>query len=313
MQDFIDIDDAIIVSLDEYVDSISDSSYRGRVLDVFNNVRECLDRLSRRAGRTVGVPDIRVKLSDKKTAEANPLGSIVLTRGIIDHCLSLKTPAFQERPEDPALFALDPDLAAMLGMAWIVSHEYAHLYRAHHAVEAFLGSEVYVLRAFEHDADLVAAAAVFRQLQSIVGFLFPDIQVRQCTLSSIYWIVRTLPDTHDRTGVHPPFSERFFQILLKLVTVVTDGSEIYDPDCLRPETQVRRELLIKTAVACEKAHKGCNDRSSKGYFSEWQDYIERNGHTDIIYDWMKVSPHVERFSGTIADMSRQNPYRGKIL
>lgn len=311
MLDFVNIDDSKTVSLEEYLDSRKEFSNYCALELVFDSVLHAMTRSQFDTGTDIAVPDIHVKLTAVPSAGANPLGMIILTEGIIDYCMDLSIPSISTILGDTDFPVLDSVYLAITGMAWIVGHEYAHIYRAHNKVLELLEDKIYVKRALEYDADLVAVASVFRQLQFLVGNTITDMQLRQHAIHYIYWVIRTLPDAKEAEGVHPPFSERFFQIVMKLMTLRANDLETYDPDALRPETLERVSVLIKTALACEKVYLAMHGDASGDYLAEWQAYVELNGHTQIINDWILVSPHVETCSGTIADMARQGPFQSR--
>lgn len=303
MENFMEINDARTIPVSEYLDSVTDPLRRAAIASVFDQARSALERMRVRFSVYLPVPEIFVLSTDQIKAEANPLGLIVVSQGIIDHCLntalaSSNVIGWDEDRQDGL-----PDLFPQIGLTWVLAHEYTHLFRAHNEVQIELGSQDHVLRAFEHDADLCAVAAVYRAVQQwLLGM--EDIDIRRYVTHALFWIIRTFPNTNDGAGIHPSFSERFFQILLKLTTMQALAGDVLDLDVKLPATAKRGDALRDVAIACEAAYQAKCPGVQNNFFMQWHEYIKSYGHIGIINEWIIVSPFVEKHSHTTADMQR---------
>lgn len=305
MQNFIDIDDSRVVSLEIYLESISDELRRNEIAGMLEWGMNFLDLMKSNFGTEIPVPEIQVKQTRVVGAEANPFGLIVVTEGMIEHCLNAQWPLAHEVLGQEAPYVLGENLIARLGLAWVLGHEYTHLFNCHHLVEQELGSSLSVQRAFEHDADLCATAGIFRITQRILNQVLYDDAIRRYAAFAIFWIIRSIPETNNGAGVHPSFSERYFQIVLKLITLQENSKEAPDLSVSKPRTRARADRVTGAAMACEAVYQRINGFKEGSYFSEWSEYFSSGGHTRIIRDWIKVSPVVERLVGRRVDMQAE--------
>lgn len=312
MENFVDINEARKITVEEYLDTVADPIRRNAVADMFNMAHATLESMSRQFHVTIGVPDLLVETTSKVGAEVFALGGmIIVTEGMINHCLDTHWPQAHEVLGRDAPYILGTNLVAQLGLAWVLAHEFAHVFRSHQQVEDELGKVDYVLRAFEHDADLCAAAAIYRKLQQLLSQGMTDTAIRRYTVFVLFWIIRSIPESNKGAGFHPSFSERFFQIIIKITCMVTSPSDAYDPDLKLAKTRKRGDALREAAVACELSYQTAHGAAGGNFFMEWQEYIENKGHVQIIKDWIKVSPYVEKHSGTTADMTPQQPPKAR--
>ncbi|KWS20858.1 hypothetical protein AL062_02775 [Pseudomonas syringae pv. syringae] len=302
MEDFIDIDESRVISLQEYVASIEDNARRNAVIDMFDNSLPLLELMKANFRARTEIPAVSVRTTPAAIADTNPLGIIIVSVGMIDHCLNAQWPQSHEVLGHDGPYVLGMNLVAQLGMGWVLAHEYTHMFRHHHEVETHLGSTKQVKRAFEHDADLCATAGIYRRLQYLMGKFMPDDAVRRYAVFALFWIIRSIPETKSGAGIHPSFSERFFQITLKLVVLQETPGELYDPDLKSPRTRARGDRVMDAAISCERVYQDIFGMGAGNYFTDWLAYFSSGGHTRIIRDWIKVSPWVEHFSGLRADM-----------
>ncbi len=303
MENFMEINDARTIPVSEYLDSVTDPLRRAAIASVFDQARSALERMRVRFSVYLPVPEIFVLSTDQIKAEANPLGLIVVSQGIIDHCLNTALASSNVIDGDEDRQDGLPDLFPQIGLTWVLAHEYTHLFRAHNEVQIELGSQDHVLRAFEHDADLCAAAAVYRAVQQWLPGM-EDIDIRRYVIHALFWIIRRFPNTNDGAGIHPSFSERFFQILLKLTTMQALAGDVLDLDVKLPATAKRGDALRDVAIACEAAYQAKCPGVQNNFFMQWHEYIKSYGHIAIINEWIMVSPFVEKHSHTTADMQR---------
>ena len=303
MENFMEISDARTIPVSEYLESVTDPLRRAAIASVFEQARSALELMFVRFSVDVPVPEIFVLTTDQIKAEANPLGLIVVSQGMIKHCFDTAIPSSKVKAGNEDYLDGLPDLFPQIGLTWVLAHEYAHLFRAHHQVQIELGSHDHVLRAFEHDADLCAAAAVYRAVQQWLPGI-QDIDIRCYVIYALFWIIRTFPNTNDGAGVHPSFSERFFQILLKLTTLQAMPGDVLDLDVKLSATANRGDALRNVAIACETAYLAKAPGTKNDFFMQWHEYFKSYGHIAIINEWIMVSPFVEKHSHTTADMRR---------
>ncbi|NSX07102.1 hypothetical protein HTX81_00740 [Pseudomonas lini] len=303
MEDFVAIDDARTIPIEEYLGTIPSEGYRrAETSGLTDFALFFLDLMARNFRVSIEVPPVFVRTTSRVGAEVNPLGFIVVTAGMINHCLDAKWPQAYEILGNKAPAVVGENLVARLGMAWVVGHEFTHMFHFHHEVERRLGNKKSVQRAFEHDADLCATAGIFRLLQHMFGQVMSDTDIRRYASFVLFWIIRSIPDNNNGAGIHPSFSERFFHISLKLAILQENSSEIPDPNARHPRTIARIDAILEAAVACEHAYQQRNGFSGGSYFTEWRKYLSVNGHTSITRDWSKVSPWVQWLSGNQVDM-----------
>lgn len=303
MENFIEINDARTIPVSEYLDRVTDPLRRAAIASVFELAHSALEGMRVRFAVHLPVPEIFVLTTDQIKAEANPLGLIVVSQGIVDHCLDTALPSLSAIDGDEDRQAGLPDIFPQIGLTWVLAHEYTHLFRAHNEVQIELGSHDHVLRAFEHDADLCAAAAVYRAVQQWLPSM-QDIDIRRYVTQALFWIIRTFPNTNDGAGIHPSFSERFFQILVKLTTMLAQPGDVLDLDIKLPATAKRGNALRDVAIACETTYQAKFPSTQNNFFMQWHEYFKSYGHIAIINEWIMVSPFVEKHSHTTADMQR---------
>ncbi|MDU8358419.1 hypothetical protein [Pseudomonas syringae group sp. J309-1] len=304
MKNFIDIDESRKITVSEYLEMVGDFGRRNAIDDMFYMAQATLELMRQTFRTPVAVPDLLVQTTIRVGAEALPWGVIVVTQGMIDHCLNSNWPQANEVLGRDAPYVMGSNLVAQLGLAWVLAHEYTHVFRAHQQVEDELGKEFYVLRALEHDADLCAAGAIYRVIQRMYKEVMDDTAIRRYVVFILFWIIRSLPESNNGAGFHPSFSERLVQINFKLSQMVTLPTDELDDECKLQITRDRADAVRDAIIACEQAYQALHgDTLSGNYFEAWLEYIEKRGHVAIVKDWERVSPYVQRHSGTLADIT----------
>ena len=302
MENFIDIDESCTVTVEDYLNSIGDVSRRSQIAGMFDWGVNSLNLMKSNFGTSTPVPEVQIKITNALGAEASPFGLIIVTEGMIDHCLDTPWPMAHEVIGSEAPYLLGENLIARLGLAWVLCHEYTHLFHCHHLVEQELGSDLWIRRAFEYDSDLCATAVIYRTIQRLMSQVLADVAIRRYAAFAIFWIIRSIPEQKDKNSAHPPFSERYFQIILKLITLAKDATEAPDPNVLKQRTVARAERVREAGMACEAAYQAINGIRNGSYFSDWLGYFADRGHTQITRDWIKISPVVARLAGEPVDM-----------
>jgi len=308
------------MNIEEYLDSIKDDGRRGDVESALNAALECI------AWELRYLPEDQRDLNYSVVEDESilALGSedyqlIQFSTGLIEHFEQARFPDIRSFvPEAPLV--MGANLVLNVGVAWCLSHEFAHIYRkhdsAHDAIKAAVASEADVdngfkpalsltetalSKAFEHDADLCATAKIYRYIQRRLSLVVDDITIRKMALFYIYWGLRTFPQNHDSDS-HPAVFERLYEVTQKLAQLPTDQSLPYVVGQDLDLQLMRVTHLFNVAIALEKAYININGKHEiDAYWYRWFSHIQNKQHTQRAKDWQKVSPWVQQISGTTAD------------
>ncbi|WP_440813526.1 hypothetical protein ACTACJ_07055 [Pseudomonas syringae] len=200
----------------EYLGSIKDEDRRGAIESAVNAALECIEWELRYL--PADQQKLNFSILDDESIQAEGSESyrlIQFSTGLIEHFERARFPEIEKFiPE--ASWVLGAKLVLSVGVAWCLSHEFAHIYRkhdsVHHAIPAAVEKDgspdistdpalrlsgAALNKAFEHDAELCATAKIYRFLQRRFSPAIDDITVRKMALFYLYWGVRTLPEyTH---------------------------------------------------------------------------------------------------------------------
>lgn len=320
------------MEIQEYLSSIEDPARRATLQNAFEAALECIDV----ALAHLPVEERELHISVYEDSELQALASernrmIRFSTGLIEHYESIQYPEITDViPGAPAV--IGRSWVVDLGFAWSLAHELVHIYRKHDSVEDAI-SEASALdhsavsngkraaldldsnslrKALEHDADLSAAAMIYRYIQRRLGKFVDDLIIRKMALFYLYFGIRALPE-NDHSASHPAMYERLYEITGKLAQLPEKQSGSYIVGQDLDIHLFRTGELAKTAMDLEKfflARSGTSELNA--YWTKWFGHIERGEHTQRAKDWSKVSPWVQEISGTLADNRRDVFYMQRM-
>ena len=179
--------------------------------------------------------------------------------------------------------------AAMFG--WVIAHEFFHIVRCHNEV-ANGGTEMVTNRALEHDADLCAAAALFRQFQFRYRSILSDQDIRRLTFYSIFWPLRSLSVDQPQI-THSSIATRLWQILVKLAIVpeLDNGNERVDTSLSGERSQSSLAALRLTLVACERYYLATVPEASS-ILVELNSLREIGTLDEVVHEWMTIRERI---------------------
>lgn len=252
--------------------------------------------------------EIRIQDCEDKVAESSPY-SIIVSTGTIAHCIA--APCIPVEEISAAMHALEFDYnsLASLSLAWIISHEYFHIARKHNEV-AIAARELEnppydnsIDNALEHDADLLAMAAIYRLMQHKLSSNLHDMDIRRLTAYHIFFSLRTFKQGSNE-NIHSPMPERLFHLAQKLIQVVSHPREKVSASGLTEHSKERVEAVYSAFIECEKYFNLTNGRKSE--FIELFRYInEKSNVLRISSSWEWISPLVEKITNTKANNQKE--------
>jgi hypothetical protein len=319
-----------ILELREYIDSIQDEPRKGILTDALEAALECIEanRLANRLPST----ELHIHIYDEDDPQAvasEDNRNIRFSTGLIEHYERTRFPDLsQVLPGAPQVFGVN--WVMNLGLAWSLCHEYIHIIRRHDSVSRNLDaarqedintipsqkrsalslSAESVDKAFEHDADLCAAAAIYRYLQRRMGLHVDDIIIRKMALFYIYWGVRALPENRFSDS-HPALHERLYEIVQKIAQVpVQQFSKDYVIGQDLEQQLVRVVELVRFALSLEVIYaQEYNLDRAESLIHLWSKHLNGKKHTQRSKDWSKLGVWVEEASGTSADTRKDIFYK----
>lgn len=257
---------------------------------------------------------VRVSNSEDLVAESNPY-SIVISIGMIKHCIA--APCMPIDEICPAMSSTNFNYGglAAIALAWVVAHEYFHIVRRHNEVATAaigLPGRPYansISNALEHDADLLAVAAVYRLMQKQFGGVIHDLDVRRITVYSIFFSLRTF-NQGSSDGVHSAMPERLFHLLQKLVQVTKGPEEKVSVAGLTDYSRERLEPLLQSFAQCEQYFHLMGDGDGSNLLWLFREFANNKRIFEISESWEWISPTVEKITGGRANNKN---YKGPDL
>lgn len=254
---------------------------------------------------------IRISNSENLSAESNPY-SIVISVGMIKHCIAAPCMPIDEICPALPIETFDYNAMAAIALAWIIAHEYFHIVRRHNEVAIAardLPGRPYansIDNALEHDADLMAVAALYRLIQMRLGNAIHDLDVRRITVHGIFLTLRTFPQ-ESSDDIHSAMPERLFQMYQKLVQVIKGGSEKVSASGLTDYSLERAIPILQAFTQCEKYFQLLGGENKPNLDKLFAEFCNNKDVPAIVKSWQWISPVVERITGT---KSNNNNYKG---
>lgn len=299
-----------ILSLEEYVQDINSEVRQLTVQRVFDGALGGLQDMMRNFYSDK--PALRIKISRDVVPDAAASGlaqMVLINEGMIDHCLATRFVTMDEVFSNGHLLtAYDYDLVPQSMLAWVVVHEMTHIYRCHNEIaERHKKSHKLVSQALEWDADMFAAAYVYRMVQRRLRTSdgdYPDgvndFAIRQFSLYSIYWALRLLVGFEDR-GTHLPLGPRFFSIIQKLATINEEECAPLPFGNLMSTHQLQRSnILLKMLRRLERCFSDNFGKENLDLMGQIRTHINSGHHKKIERKWNHMRRDVSLLSGSIA-------------
>lgn len=299
------------LQLQDYLERLTDIELKEQSLSLFIPYREVISNINSMYG--VVPPDSFPEVFIHVNSELDPRtvfgGIIEMGDGYLTQCINVKMVDFKEVDEEYTDDLNVEQLAPMVSMMWIYSHEYFHFVRRHEDVIARLkeieGSnfdQQLTDYAVESDADLCGIAVVYRYLQHIHQKLVDDSMLRRLALYLIFWWIRPqLTLIHGRQ--HLSMATRLFKMIAKLsILTKENGVGIVDVDFKEERSKTNLAMLLKLVVNCENIYRQRFD-DSDGTHSLKQ-FIQNLDKNEAFYQtsrrWNEIRSIVRDVSGTMA-------------
>lgn len=226
-------------------------------------------------------------------------GIIYVSTALIEHCFLFEFPAFSDMAADSKLVEnlKRPAMAAAM-YGWVIAHEFFYIVRGHNQVGNTIGTELLTSRALEHDADLCAAAALFRQFQFRYRSVLVDHDIRCLTLYSLFWALRTLLLRRPQVS-HSSIAERLWNILTKLAVIpeCADGNQKVDTTWSDDRSLRSLAALQLIFVKCERHYLATVPEASS-LLIELAAFKESGELDAVVHEWMSIRDHVAAESKT---------------
>ncbi len=302
------------VLFSEYIESTKEPFKKQTLVRLHAFVQLALQWTKHSNGLSEEIPDVFVS-SENEIDAVEIFGAISISQGLISHILGMPGAPlsevarhaqstqgeniFPEATLDLVDHVTPPQLVSAICLAWVICHEYTHIYRKHKAVEETTGSEPSVSHAFEFDADCCAAAGVYRATQIIYRTTIPDLTIRRLVFHSLYWLIRELPNPPTNRS-HLPWINRAFHLYAKMGTIRTNPTDAPDSDIAFPETRHHVDILCSFMCACEMQYIRMNPGAEKGWIVKMKDAVTQDR---AIENWSNIKNLVAEKSGTYAGQS----------
>lgn len=249
-----------LMARDDFLRSISDGVTRRAYANIISPLVPLRQRISATWMAPDGLPEVRfIKNAEANETELRDLvNTICLADGLLERCLKAQFKAEASLPVRHLPRALGAFSVAKVSLMWVYAHEVFHFIRRHALVAKHFGNDQATKHALEYDADLCAAAAIYRFLQYFGGRA-SEIECKKRVLNHLYWFLRSEVDfgaaaPYWGTETHQHFSARFNAITLKLAIMHNGGPA--DPHLMRPESRDHHRVLWDLNIKLERMYLG---------------------------------------------------------
>ncbi|SCZ29788.1 MULTISPECIES: hypothetical protein [Pseudomonas] len=294
-------------SPEEFIDNHSSLGglHNQRLVEVLKGALAIIPLIKNKYSEEQSDIPIRISNSESLSAESNPY-SIVISSGMIKHCIAAPCMPIDEICPALPIENFDYNAMAATALAWIIAHEYFHIVRRHNEVAIAardLPGRPYansIDNALEHDADLMATAALYRLTQMRLGNAIHDLDVRRITVHGIFLTLRTFPQ-ESADNIHSAMPERLFQIYQKLVQVTKGGSEKVSASGLTDYSVERVIPILHAFAQCERYFQLLGGENEPSLDIQFAEFCNNKDAPAVVKSWQWISPVVERITGTKSD------------
>lgn len=293
-----------LMSIDDFLKSQLEEMKRKLYTIILSPLFPLLSRIEATWPAPDPIPNICIIKNAKvgETELRDLIDTICLAEGLLEHCLeaqhlALKMLGPSKLPKPFGYLSI-----AKACMMWSCAHEVFHYLRRHALVEKHFGSSSETKHALEYDADLCAAAALYRYLQHFLPNR-SDMNLKKITLQLLYCSIRINIDKEadvDFYGsfTHPHTAGRILDIMRKLAIITDTG--IPDMHFQHLATQADLDSLSRVIVDLEliysKKYDGNNDPRLSAIFSFAQGNSELKYTLGKHEQWDKIQPLIDKFS-----------------
>lgn len=298
MQSFFDLQVKSKQSPEEYTQSIPNPIKRAMIEDLFICAEKIINIARSDTFPPPERPIIRINPTEHHFAEGMD-GLIEISDGFIQLCLSMPSPPLNELIEKSPSDQEIPSIIPNGLFSWTIAHEYWHGIRRHNTVLDCTENNNQTLRAVEIDADLCAAASLYRWAQLEMQKHYTDITIRKVVFLSLFWAIRSLPENKEES-THPSNMERIYHIYAKLTHLRKNKKNPSDPSLRTDESKGNVIPLFELMIRAEKLYKSKNPRASGDMIEFMKSFIHQKGWTGFTEKWEDIRTLVSVTSGTKA-------------
>lgn len=297
MRNFFDLDVDRAISFLEHLHSIDSPIKRMMVESMFRDAENMIETIRSDYIPRPDKPIINV-LPIQSFHAAGMEGMIEISAGFIDHCLALPAlPLHEIVKADPTDAPIPSNIPNPL-FSWAVAHEYWHGLRRHNTALTDRENSLEHARAVEIDADLCAAASVYRWAQQGMAAAYSDATIRQIVFAALFWAMRHLPNSTGSDS-HPEVLERIYHIQMKIAQITRVKGQHIDPSALSDESKQHIPTLINVAKAVDDIYR--KDKPREADFLAFSlSFIEKKGWRTFTTPWDDLRTLVSVSSGTKA-------------
>lgn len=296
MPSFFDIQLERKLTPQEYARSIQNPIKRLMIEDLFVCAEKIIDISRSDTFPRHEKPIIRINNITSIVAEGMD-GLIEISSGFIDYCLASQCAPLHElvekSPKDHAIPTTVPNAL----FSWTIAHEYAHGVRRHNTVLDLATITSRSHRTTEIDADLCAAADLYRWAQAEMHQNYTDLTIRKIVFSSLFWAIRGMPEKSE-SSTHPSNMERIYHICAKMMHLRANKNDAADPSLSTAESRSNIEPLIQQMLKCEQVYKSINPECLGNLLEFIQSFLKQKGWTAFTESWEDLRTLVSVTSGT---------------
>ncbi|KJS33815.1 MAG: hypothetical protein VR76_01820 [Pseudomonas sp. BRH_c35] len=276
----------------EYCESLTSPIKKLMTSEMFDHLELLISQIMIN-NNVLAAPTIKIDTESNSLAEGMH-GVILIGSAFIDHCLSMQQSPhwdlIEPQPDEPDL-RCPPNLFFL----WSIAHEFFHGVRRHNTALDQLDKNCETYKAIEVDADMCAAASIYRFAQHSLRQEYSDMTIRKLILSSVFWGLGQLPRHENSSETHPPLTQRIYHLFAKICHIRKNIYDPADPECATPETQENTIYLSKFLVSCADQYQKTNN-DLLTFKPELIDIVKNKKWRPLVTEWEDIKGVVENAS-----------------
>lgn len=296
MPSFFDIQLERKLTPDEYLDTVHNSLKREEISCLFACAEEVIKFSRKDIYSCPDKPIIRVNTTAEIIAEGMH-GFIEISEGFIEFCLLSQCAPIDllvdYLPEDQRI----PTVLQNTLFSWTIAHEYWHGIRRHNTVLESIANNHQNLRSIEIDADMCAAASMYRLAQAEMQRDYSDITIRKILFCNLFWAVRGMPESVEGS-THPCNFERIYHICTKIIHLRSNKYDPPDPNLSSDESRANIEPLINLMIRAELVYKSANPACNRNMIVFMNSFLQGSDWVYFAKAWEEMRVVVSEVSGT---------------